>query len=58
MADSRKLPSPISNSDGSDHSSSCENPFDWSCEGLKGRTTGIFVPLEKDEILVKDGTSR
>ena len=53
-----ELAKTISNSSGSDHSSSRENPFDWSYEGLKERATGIFLPLEKDEILVKDSTSR
>ena len=50
MAD--QLHSPIANSNGAD---SGDNPLDWTCEDLKGRATGIFLPLEKDDVLVKEG---
>lgn len=36
-------------------SDSCENPFDWTYEELKGRATGIYLPMDRDEVLVKDG---
>ena len=38
-----------------DLSGSCENPFDWTYEELKGRATGIYLPMDRDEVLVKDG---
>ena len=43
------------NSDGSDLSASSENPLDWACDELKGRATGIFLPLEEEDVLVQEG---
>ena len=54
MADeSWKLPSPIPSS--GDLTNSCENPLDFTCEDLKGRATGIFLPLDREDVLVKEG---
>lgn len=36
-------------------SDSYDNPFDWTYEELKGRATGIYLPMDRDEVLVKDG---
>ena len=49
-------PCPISNGKDQELSDSCENPLDWTCEDLKGRATGIFLPLDKSEVLVKEGS--
>ena len=57
MADEWKLHhhGPVYNSDSSDLSTSSDNPLDWVCDELKGRATGIFLPLEKGDVLVQEG---
>ena len=53
-----RLHSPITNSTNNEASTSCDNPLDWTCEDVKGRATGLFFPLEKDDVLVKEGMER
>lgn len=36
----------------------CENSLEFACDEVRGKATGIFLPLEKDEVLVKEGKRR